>query len=1036
MMNEKYDDYLKDVIFLARDSIGILEEKLSNDLKKNIMEKSFKSFTEKNEYFTMAYDKISKVLPTNDKIENEYKKNTKVEINISKINDVDSQKDEWIPGTINKISRDGSNIIYRVKIDNSVDISKYKNNPDIDIANKTIAFKNKNFIHLPNWKDCVKDCYSTCHEYVKNEVESTAYMLRILSASVLGDTKNYKIGFYINGDVFNYPNIISGKWNDDTKEPDKKSPYKNIIQDKEVFQIEICNVSIVDGKTTIINYTKPKNGRFILGAGPSASGKTYNAGLMIQMMKMVDPLFPDFFMTIDGGTYREKSVIYQTIVDAVKNKNQYPGLTNLMSASVLDKFRGVQSIFETDSIKKVINDYLLEQKKKKNFVVSLYVPDTLTYCGIPTNCIPKLEKYIDITGDNNWIGLMIYQHKNGGDKCPFKSEYKCVGCTESGKSREKTEGKKYSSGAWKMSYDHGLQTIKKAPNYRIVFHNGGKRGTPSIFEDLSEPKIPYDKQEIKDFFTKNKIVYIDGELTENPDCDDYLLKDCKIHKTQQADQNVVRIDEDFVKQYKNKYIAIPKKLIDILDSKNFDNMDDETAALLVMIQKFIESGFFGLTEMDPQKMEGTEKDYNYYQINMGNFDYYKDYDDFETLVESDDIKIYEKETTPPSVFNFFSMPSVSMFSGDKSKIDEQLNKTELKKLDQVIQDNPELENDIENADVVVVDDIETSEKIKNEIAKNSNIESSEKTDEKTGESITIVNVKGDKRPFMKWLTETIPKPVQSLTGVFINRELVDAQGEVEAQGEDETQGDIQGEVQGEVETAIVPQVMNPEEIVNNISSKRYIGIPKTLENSNDNDGLKQHKEDTLNYLIEKKVITKINVKEDSLNQQDGYDETLYDYYELNVDSFIKSQVEFTIHMAKSELTAMFETLSTNNTLYIYENQPETKPTIGEEATNETASSFFGNILGRITGKKPTGTEEEPEEEKGDKSNDKAPKCKKNKTEKKSDEGKTGKSKSRKNPKPEQEQQQAQPPSSLRRSVRNISNVIPNLLNKTKKNKNQ
>ena len=535
-MNEKYDDYLKDVIFLGRDSTGILDEELANKLKKNIMEKSFKSLTGKNDYFTIAYDKISNVLPTNSKV---------------------------LP-TNNKIDN--------------------------------------------NWKDCVKDCYSMCHEYVKNEVESTAYMLRILSASVLGDTKNYKIGFYINGDVFNYPNIISGKWNDDTKKVDKNSPDKNIIQDKDVFQIEICNVSIVDGKTTIINYTKPK-GRFILGAGPSASGKTYNAGLMIQMMKMVDTSFPGFFMTIDGGTYREKSVIYQTIVDAVKNKNQYPGLTNLMSASVTDKFRGVQSIFETDSIKKVINEYLLEQTKKGNFVVSLYVPDTLTYCGIPTNCIPKLQKYIDITGDNDWIGLMIYQHKTGGDGCPFQKEYKCVGCTESGKTREKTEGKKYSSGAWKMSYDHGLQTIQQAPNYRIVFHNGGKPNATSIFEDLSK-KIPYNTNEdIKQFFTDKNIVYINGELTEDPDCDDYLLKDCKNHKTQQADQNVVRIDEDFVKQYKNKYIGIPKKLIDILDSKIFDNMDDETSALLLMIQKFIESGFFGLTEMDPQKMEGTEADY-------------------------------------------------------------------------------------------------------------------------------------------------------------------------------------------------------------------------------------------------------------------------------------------------------------------------------------------------------------------------------------------------------------------------------------------
>lgn len=352
-MNEKYDDYLKDVIFLGRDSIGILNEDYANNLKKIIMEKSF---TQKKDYFTIAYNEISKVLPTNNKIDN-------------------------------------------------------------------------------NWKDCAKDCYTICHEYVKKEVESTAYMLRILSSSVLGDTKNYKIGFYINYDISRYPNIISGKWNDDTKKADKNSPYKNIIQDKDVFQIEICRIS-EDGKT-ILNETKPKNGRFILGAGPSASGKTYNAGLIIQMMKMIDPLFPGFFMTIDGGTYREKSVIYQTIIDAVKNKNQYPGLKNLMSASI---FSAEKSIFESDTIKKNIKDYLLKQTEQYSFIVSLYVPDTLAFCG-SLDCMNKIIPYIEITGDSDWVGLMIYQHKNGGKKCPFKNGYKCKGYTESGKEREKKKVK-------------------------------------------------------------------------------------------------------------------------------------------------------------------------------------------------------------------------------------------------------------------------------------------------------------------------------------------------------------------------------------------------------------------------------------------------------------------------------------------------------------------------------------------------------------------------------------------------------------------
>jgi len=982
--DEKYNDYLNDVIFLVRDPtgirnpMGIMDEKSSNELKKNIMEKSFKSSTQEEDYFTIAYDKISKVLPTNTNIEKKYKKNTKVEINISKVNDLDSVKDEWIPGVIVDLFGDNNNIIYTVRIDDSVDITKYKN---IDISNKIISVENKNLIHFPDWRDCVTKCYTICHDYVKNEVESTAYMLRTLTASVLGNTLKYKICFSMNIDVLNFESLIVGKWKDDQKN----------------FQIEICRIG-EDGNIILSenNETKPANGRFILGAGPSASGKTYNAGLIIEMMKMVDPSFPTFFMTIDGGTYREKSVIYQTIIDAVKNKNQYPGLTNLMSASILDKFRGVQSIFETDSIKKVINDYLLEQKKREKFVVSLYVPDTLTYCGlVNVDCIPKLKIYIDITGDdNNWIGLMIYQHKTGGDGCPFKSGYKCVGCTESGKTREKTEGKKYSSAAWKMSYDHGLETIKEAPNYRIVFHNGGKLDAKSIFEDLSVKKISYGTNEhITQFFNEKKIEYIGGELTKDVKCYTYLLKGCKIQESEQPLQDVVRIDKEFVTKYNNKYIAIPKKLIDIPKSEDFDNMDDETVALLLMIQKFIDSGFFVLSQMDE-----TEPDYNYYKINMNIFDYYKDYkdyEDFESLLESDEIKIYEKETdskteTKPSAFgvwNFSSMPSVSMFSGDKSKIDEGVIQTKPEKIDKVIKDNPELKDQVNHADVLVVNDNNMSQKIKNKIGKDSNIKISEKTDEKTGQSITIVNVTGDKTPFMEWFTKTIGESKQSLSGVFINKKFVEAQGEPQSESQDKTS----------VQAENVP-VMTTEEIVNNSSSKkRYIGIPKTLDNSNENEELKKHKKDTLNDLIDNEIITQINVNGKLLNNVNGYDEELYDYYELDVDELIKSRVEFAIRMAKLELTSAFETLAINNTLYIYENQPETNSTIVDAATNESTGSLVKNISNNISntiwtalrGKEQVKPEEKPEEQKGDKSNDKSPNCNKNKTAKKSAQGNTG-----------------------------------------------
>jgi hypothetical protein len=472
-----------------------------------------------------------------------------------------------------------------------------------------------------------------------------------------------------------------------------------------------------------------------------------------------------------------------------------------------------------------------------------------------------------------------------------------------------------------------------------------------------------------------------------------LLKGCEIRESEQPPQDVVRIDEEFVNNYRNKYIAIPKKLIDILESKDFDNMDDETVALLLIIQKFIDSEFFDLSEMETEKMEGTERDYNYYQINMKVFDYYKDYEDFESLLESDEIKIYEKEMkteTKPTAFGVWNfLNSVSMLPGEKSKIDEGVIQTEVENLDKVIKNNPGLKDQVNDADVFVVNDNDMSQKIKNEIGKDPNIKISEKTDEITGQSITIVNVTGNKTPFMEWFFKTIGESTQSLSGVFINKELVEPQGEPQGETQDETP----------VQRENVPVVMTSEEIVNNSSSKkRYIGIPKTLDNSDENEELKKHKKDTLNDLIDNEIITIINVNGKLLNNRNGYDENLYDYYELDVDKFIKSKVEFSIHMAKLELTSAFETLAINNTLYIYENQPETNSTIVDAATNESAGSLFGNILGIFTTDKNQGEpEEKHEEEKGDKSNDKPPKCKKNRTAKKSSEVKTGNNtKSKKN----------------------------------------
>jgi len=351
--------------------------------------------------------------------------------------------------------------------------------------------------NINEWVNCKDECYNYCNKMVSVEINSTAYILKLLTNSVIGDTKNNKITF----DVLNY-NLdylvknLTGKWKDDYI----------------FFNINIINEEIMKNEETL------KNGRLIMGFGPSASGKTYSANKIIELMNLVEQNFPRFFISIDGGIYREQSMIYQSIVNTCKN-NGINGLNNLVSANI---FTNMKTIFDSNIIKKLIRDYLIFQKTQQGVVINLYVPETI---GVCLDCYSKYSDYVKITGDNNWIGVMIYQHKTH-DECIYKDEYKCKGTTESGTEREITEGKKYSSSAWDISYKNGNKQILNAPNYRFRIHNSGRRGYKSIFEDLSVRKILNNNEnnkEIINFFYNNvSWEYIDGKVKNNSDCLQYI----------------------------------------------------------------------------------------------------------------------------------------------------------------------------------------------------------------------------------------------------------------------------------------------------------------------------------------------------------------------------------------------------------------------------------------------------------------------------------------------------------------------------------
>ena len=315
------------------------------------------------------------------------------------------------------------------------------------------------------WIYCEKACVKALSTQIKKEIASTAFILRVLTNSVIDTTAND------DGEGGTLPL----KFILDLGEGDLTGVWEN---DHQYFKLkELDPLS--------------QESRLIMGLGPSAAGKTFWARNVIKLMGKANTNFPRSFLSVDGGLVRELSYVYQDIIKALAKHEKINGLHNLVSSG-WDPFH--KSLFKAGHVKKSIQKYLKTQKPFSNskLPVSIYVPETL---GNPLSDGYKkgIDKYVKITGDNKWIGLYIWQGRTPEEDHRWVNEFKtanpdlgnenidAVSTTVSGKGRELTEGKKYSSTAYNYSKKHGYQALKKAPGARIDIHNSGGKKTDGVF---------------------------------------------------------------------------------------------------------------------------------------------------------------------------------------------------------------------------------------------------------------------------------------------------------------------------------------------------------------------------------------------------------------------------------------------------------------------------------------------------------------------------------------------------------------------------
>ena len=316
-----------------------------------------------------------------------------------------------------------------------------------------------------DWVTCDKNCVSILSSLFNAEIKSTAYIIRALSASVLSADPNTDLKTALTFTVPPaYIKDLTGEWIHD-------SPY------------------------ITMKFTKANtNERLIMGFGPSAAGKTHWAKTIISLFSKADTTFPTTFLSIDGGIYREQSIVYTTVVETAIRYN-LKGLSNLvvsgeLTNQIAHKTPGIGSgsLFDSDIVKNTVIDYLQKTEKK----YSLYVPETLGWCGVSTyakisdKCDEKYNKFITISGDKaSWNAILIWQH-NTSKECDYSEQYKCEGCVKSGKIREIQEGKKYSDSAYDAAIKNGLANMNRAPGIRLKIHNCGSLNRISIIEDFTE----------------------------------------------------------------------------------------------------------------------------------------------------------------------------------------------------------------------------------------------------------------------------------------------------------------------------------------------------------------------------------------------------------------------------------------------------------------------------------------------------------------------------------------------------------------------
>ena len=399
---------------------------------------------------------------------------------------------------------------------------KLKRSPNIDVSK--IGGGNKSFMNGGSWQrggDTRAPQYFDFKEYQKL---ITSYIcLLLVEGRLIGDTSEWE---KCNSDCIS---ILKGFVDIETSMTFYWIKYLNecLIKSSDTSKIEItCSDKLtglweVDRDKLKIVVKSDMGENNISGVipviGPSASGKTVWVVNLVKSLgeggqELIRHIYREEeyepylagVLNIDGGIMREMTDVGRAIVDCLRSQNR--------STVGISNYHG--NIVDSSDIKRKLIDFLTHVHSTHDSKFMVALPDTATSSmGLGSAGI-KFKNYMFgslgirgfVTTEFIPICFYVYQHLTSGD-CKYANTtfegrgtrvieggFKCVGCTESGREREKEEGKKYSAGWRGKNYKSAhalaenivqfLSESNTPPTLCLKIHNSGRKAT--VLEDGSK----------------------------------------------------------------------------------------------------------------------------------------------------------------------------------------------------------------------------------------------------------------------------------------------------------------------------------------------------------------------------------------------------------------------------------------------------------------------------------------------------------------------------------------------------------------------